>query len=80
VYADLRFCESAAVLQTVGSGTVLVTSFGFVYVLSVFPGMLRRLIRQGVGGEVILRLYLFQELNKVGFKLGGCKGRLRLTT
>jgi hypothetical protein len=56
---------STAVLYAAGSSVVLITSFGFLYVMVVFPAMLRRLHEDGVGGDVLMRLYSFQELNKV---------------
>ncbi len=52
-------------LYAAGSSIVLITSFGFLYVMVVFPAMLRRLHEDGVGGDVLMRLYSFQELNKV---------------
>lgn len=56
---------STTVLYAAGSSVVLITSFGFLYVMVVFPAMLGRLHEDGVGGDVLMRLYSFQELNKV---------------
>jgi hypothetical protein len=54
----------SAVLHAAGSSWVLVSCIGFIYVMAVFPKMLRRLDQGGVSGEVVLKLYTFQELNK----------------